>query len=142
VPELFSVYYLGMSRDEDKPLDIFEDYEEEAQEEPPPKPTLEQAIQERDEAMARASNGASIDEKDLLRDALRTLCEGSVEFTTDEVWFILQSQGAEPPREPRVLGPIVTQAVKQKWMDDTGRMARSKRRHATKMTIYRPLLGR
>lgn len=94
------------------------------------------AEEQRDVKMGQAEAAASAEWKDAARAAIWWLACNRREFTTDDVWDLLQERGVPEPREPRALGPLVFKALRSGAIRDTGRMGRSQRRHATKITVY------
>lgn len=97
---------------------------------------LRQAQAARDTAMAVVDRAAQEEWKDQCRRALWHLAKTRENFTTDDVWDRLAEMGVDTIGEPRALGPVVMRALRAGAIRDTGRMARSRRRHATKITIY------
>lgn len=63
--------------------------------------------------------------KDAAWQAVTHVASTTPEFTTDRVWFELERQGIDPPREPRALGAIMRNAAK------TGMIARTDRVHTS-----------
>lgn len=91
----------------------------------------------RDSQLARVDGAASDEWKDFARRAIWHCATTMTEFTVDDVWARLEEVGATSPTEPRALGPIVMKAMRAGAIEDTGRMDRSTRRNASKITIYR-----
>jgi hypothetical protein len=108
-------------------------------------PTHLAAAAARDEQMARAY--ADPEWKEQVRRAIWHLAttigrrhhspNPTGEFTTDDVWDLLERRGIAAPTEPRAIGPVIAKALRAKAIEDTGRMAKSVRRHSTKITVYR-----
>jgi hypothetical protein len=48
-------------------------------------------------------------------------------FTTDPVWTVLERRGIPGPKEPRVLGPLITRAIALGWLEMTNETRRSVR---------------
>lgn len=103
---------------------------------------VDRAMAQADAAIAKVRDGSEQRERDLLLRTLRAICEDTETFTVDAVWFRLERDGLEKPREPRLLGWTVRQALKHKWMERTGEYRPSKRRHGAPLAVYRSrLLG-
>lgn len=73
------------------------------------------------------------------RPILRRLCERMEELTTDDLWQI-----AGPAPEPRVMGALIRQAVRAKWIEKKGPYVKSRRPecHARPIPVWRSLLWR
>lgn len=50
-------------------------------------------------------------------EAVREVAEKKAEFTADDVW----ATGLKKPGEARVLGPIMSNAKRNGWIEDSGR---------------------
>lgn len=98
--------------------------------------TPQEAQQRRDNRMDQAENGTSQEWIDAARRAVWDLATNRRDFTTDDVWHLLEQRGVPAPREPRALGPVVFKALRSGAIRDTGRIVRSVRRHSTKITVY------
>lgn len=105
--------------------------------------TLADAARERDEAMARAAEAADADWVADAYHALETLAGRHWEdsgdglgFTTDDVWDLLAERGVPAPREPRALGTIVREAVREGLIRRTGAYRPSRRRHCSPIPVY------
>ena len=63
------------------------------------------------------------------------------EFTTDDVWTLLESQRTPSPAEPRVMGPLMSKATNAGVCVRTDRVRRSIRSqcHGRPIAIYRSL---
>lgn len=80
--------------------------------------------------------------------ALTYLAYSESEFTTDEVWHQLATQGVPPPDEPRAMGTVVTTAIRKGEIANTGMLRPTQRRttadggvhHATRVTVLRSLV--
>jgi hypothetical protein len=90
----------------------------------------------RDEALDRVDAAASDEWKDQARRAVWWLANNRRDFTVDDVWERLERLGVRSPQEPRALGPVLMRAVRAGAIRDTGQMAKSRRRHGTKITVY------
>ena len=97
----------------------------------PPTPAQGEALA--DEAVTRAGAGAPTEWTLAARDALRGLAAGGEEFTTDELWSLV-----EHPPEPRAVGAVIRWGVMQGLIIDTGRARKSRRPecHARPVTIW------
>lgn len=90
----------------------------------------------RDQAMAQVDGAASDEWKDAARRAVWWLANNRATFTVDDVWELLEHRGVSSPAEPRALGPILMRAMRSGAIRDTGTMAKSRRRNASKITVY------
>jgi hypothetical protein len=93
---------------------------------------LDRSRRARDEALAAVEGGADAAWMAAAKRVLWALIKSGQEFTADDVW-----EQVPTPREPRALGPVMRAAQRAGYMEDTGRMAPSRRRHATKITVWR-----
>lgn len=96
----------------------------------------------RDEAILRVDANAPSSWKRAALQAVRMICEKRDEFTTDEVWFILEVNGVDGPHEPRAMGPIMMQAERRRWCAKTDDWRNSVRAdcHARPLKVWRSLL--
>lgn len=91
----------------------------------------------RDQVLADTEASTDQEWRDACRQAIWHLATTRATFTTDDVWERLEQMGvANGSTDPRALGPVVMRALRSGAIRDTGRMGRSRRRHATKITIY------
>lgn len=97
---------------------------------------LMKAERRRDQQMGRAHAAAPPGWKDQVRHALWEVAKRGDPFTVDDVWAELERRGVPTPQEPRALGPVVSKALRSGVIRDTGQMAKSVRRHGTKITVY------
>lgn len=100
-------------------------------------PTLPQARQQRDQALAQVDAAADEEWRAAARAALAWCAANLPTFSTDDVWGRLADVQAPAPREPRALGPLVMAAVRTGRIKDTGSMTQSRRRHASRIPLYR-----
>lgn len=100
-------------------------------------PTLEQALIEADEAIGRADRAADDGWRSAAEAVVFDLAGRGRPFTTDDVWFELARRDVGQPREPRALGAVMRRAITGEVVHTTGEWARSKRRHATPIPVYR-----
>jgi hypothetical protein len=91
----------------------------------------------RDQAITQVDHAAADGWKDQARRAIWHLAQTRNTFTVDDVWDLLEARQVASPQEPRALGPVLMRAVRAHAIEDTGQMAKSRRRHGTKITIYR-----
>lgn len=101
--------------------------------------TLATAHQERDAAMEKAQRGTDPDWEAAAVEAVLSLVErekvSSTPFTPDDVWDWLGTNGWEPPREPRALGPILRRLAKADIIRASG-FTESRRRHGAPVRLY------
>lgn len=90
----------------------------------------------RDQAMDQVDGAAADEWKDQARRAIWHLAQTRDTFTVDDVWELLEARHVPSPQEPRALGPVLMRAVRSGAIRDNGTMAKSRRRHATKITVY------
>lgn len=64
----------------------------------------------RDEAITRAKEHAPASWWDLAWSALRLVASTHAEWTTDEVWALLDDPGTPPVPEPRAMGAVMRRA--------------------------------
>jgi len=94
----------------------------------------------RDEGMARADAHVEPGWKHMAVRAFIKVSYGKDEFTTDDVWEQLDEWEVDPPHEPRAMGPLVTQLLREGVIEHTGKRAvksRIPRGHARKVEVYR-----
>jgi hypothetical protein len=100
------------------------------------KPTaLDQARRLRDAAVARVDASADPGWKLEAKRVVWALIKEGSGFTADDVWERLDAEVAEP----RALGPVILAAARAGYIVDSGRMVKSRRRHATKITVWEPV---
>lgn len=81
-----------------------------------------------DEAIARAGSNADPLWKQAAFDAVCHIAlHRRVQFTTDEVWELLDEQGIRATHEPRALGAVIRMASKSGIIRATGQYVKSKR---------------
>lgn len=90
----------------------------------------------RDQAIAQVDGAADDQWKDQARRAVWWCANHHATFTVDDVWDRLEALGIPTPPEPRALGPVLMRAVRAGAIRDTEKMAKSRRRHASKITVY------
>jgi hypothetical protein len=90
----------------------------------------------RDLAMTYAEAGGDPAWQEAARHAVWWLACNRETFTVDDVWALLDEREVPRPPEPRALGPILMRALRKGAIRDTGKMARSVRRNASKITVY------
>jgi hypothetical protein len=83
---------------------------------------------ERDEALVRVARNADATWRDVAARAVRFLAETRREFTTDDVWALLQHYYPElGTHEPRALGAVMRQVAREGYIEATGRYRESGR---------------
>jgi hypothetical protein len=92
----------------------------------------------RDEAMARAEEGADLVWCEHAYAAVANLAVSHTEFCADDVWDLLDAWTIPPPRERRALGPIIMGFVRSGEIVKV-RIDSSRRpsRHVGHVTVYR-----
>lgn len=80
--------------------------------------------------MERVSAAADPQWQKDVRVAIQVVARRGVEFTTDEVWGLLDAWGIPRPREPRAMGPAMTAAVDDRVIKRTGGYKHSTRPEA------------
>jgi hypothetical protein len=70
---------------------------------------------------------------------LETLCKLGDNFTTDDVWRLLEGVGVKTP-EPRALGALITRYAKEGRIFSTGSYRKSIRKecHRRPLAVWRP----
>ena len=101
--------------------------------------TVAQAIEETERAVERAAKGMDSEWAAMAHDAVREVCRTHLHFTTDEVWGVLDAARCPAPREPRAMGAIMRQAVREGLCVVTDEYRPSKRRHRAPIRVYRPV---
>ena len=101
------------------------------------------ARQARDDAMAQADENADAAWKRVAREAIRQVAKTHREFTSDAVLEIIE--GHQPPvwtHEPRALGPIIMQAMRDGLIQRTDRVVKScdVSRHAAEKRVWMSLV--
>lgn len=93
----------------------------------------------RDEGMARADAHADPDWKHMAVRAFIKVSYGMKEFTTDDVWKVLDDWGVDTPHEPRAMGPIVRSLMREGLIEPVGRRVKSTipRGHCRPVEVYR-----
>lgn len=97
--------------------------------------TLEVAIEERNEAMARVEAAANEEWKSAVAQIIRKFASFHIPFSSDD---IMDTAAGLPisTNDPRALGPLMTRAAKDCAIKKTGRMILSRRRHASPITEW------
>jgi hypothetical protein len=94
------------------------------------------------EGMQRAFDHASISWKEHAITAARAVADHAglllQEFTSDDVWALLDKWGIPEPREPRALGAVMKQLVKEKRAMRTDQKIKSIRpqNHRREIAVY------
>lgn len=96
------------------------------------------ARQARDCAIQQADHHADQRWKQAALETVRRLAEQLDEFTTDEIWAVLDGLNVDT-HEPRALGAVIRQASRKGWITKTGRTRQSQRPecHARDIAIWR-----
>lgn len=96
----------------------------------------------RDNALARVARNVDTEWRNAAERAVHTVAGREAEFTTDQVWVLLQAWGAPPPTEPRGMGAIMKYAQRKGWIEPTDRFEPTKRvqGHAGPTRVWRSLL--
>jgi hypothetical protein len=101
---------------------------------------MNDAERARNEAMRRVEDAADDVWKTTCSVAIAVVAARNTErFTTDEVWNLLDAWGVKPPREPRIMGPMITRAIKRGLIEPTGERVNSTlvRGHARPVRVFR-----
>ena len=93
----------------------------------------------RDIALARVYMAASDAWREAAWKALRRVSKRKAEFTTDDVWRVLDAWGTDAPREPRAMGPVMMLATRVNICVATGQYLKSERVacHRRPLAVYR-----
>ena len=88
--------------------------------------------------MEKAKENADADWYDAALRCVERAAHDMDYFTTDDVW----RQGLRKPREPRALGPVMTEAMKRGWIVPLSSHEKSKRpeAHASPKRVWRSLV--
>jgi hypothetical protein len=105
-----------------------------------PEPDRRSGAQRRDEALRRVEQHADPQWSDKALQAARLACSFGAEFSTDEVWSLLEAAGVSPPREPKAMGAIMRKAGRLGLCEATERTKISTRPdcNARPVRIWRP----
>jgi hypothetical protein len=101
-------------------------------------PSLFDALEQRDEAMAAVDAAAPEEWKDTATLWLIDYLHGHEEFFSDDVW----AAGLPEPPEARAFGPIVRRAIRAGHIVATEQTRPRTRGHATPAVVYRSTLYR
>lgn len=101
------------------------------------RPTLAEAVVEREEAIATADDAADEAWKARCAGVIRELALLLPSFTSDEVW-----DRVEKPREPRCLIGVLRRVAGEGVIEATGDFAPSRYRHAAPLKVWRSLVVR
>lgn len=95
------------------------------------------ARQARDHAVAQVDRNADERWKRAALETIRRLAQLLDEFTTDEVWGVLDGLDVDT-HEPRALGAVMQTANRRGWISKTGRVRQSERPecHARDVTVW------
>lgn len=101
-------------------------------------PTLEEALRERDDGIARADADETWSVRALI--LLERYLQGHGEMFVDDLWEAYEHAGLEAPREGRALGAVFQRAVRLGLMVKSGRSRASVRSHMSDKPIWRSLV--
>lgn len=93
----------------------------------PDEPPARKGERLRDEAITRAREHAPDEWYSLAWDAVRIVARAADEWTTDEVWALLDERGAPAPPEPRAMGAIMRDVKRRGLATPTDRTRLSTR---------------
>ena len=102
---------------------------------------MNEAQQARDEAVARVDANANKEWKVRAYEVVQYLASAEDEFTTDDVWAMLDSS-AENTHERRAMGGVITRAARAGLIENTGRVKKSTRVvcHQNPKAVWRSLI--
>lgn len=86
-------------------------------------------------AIKQAEENADTEWQKLAWQTLKTVAESRPEFTTDQLWAILDTYPNIKTHEPRAMGGIMRRAIKHGWVQKTGRYVETNRPIAHKKPI-------
>lgn len=96
---------------------------------------------QRDEGIARASQGSLKEWREAAREAVRRVAANASSLTTDDVWDELDRVGMSDVREPRAMGAVMLSMVKAGVIASTDRTRLSMRPecHRRPVRVWRVL---
>lgn len=95
------------------------------------------AIADGEAGQARAADGATDDWKAEARSAVHDVGRRFREFDADDVWEYGGLDPNDPRADSRALGPVMSGLARRGVLVDTGRMRKSRRRHGTRIPVWR-----
>jgi hypothetical protein len=100
------------------------------------------AIEARNQAIEQVETNADSTWKLHCEAAIRWLAKTRPEFTTDDVWELMNQRLNPMPHEPRAIGAMMTNAAKANWIAPTDRYTPSARPecHRRPVKIWKSLL--
>jgi hypothetical protein len=100
------------------------------------------AIEARNQAIEQVETNAQPTWKLHCEAAIRWLAKTRPEFTTDDVWELMNQRLNPMPHEPRAIGAMMTNAAKAGWIAPTDRYTPSARPecHRRPVKIWKSLL--
>jgi hypothetical protein len=98
--------------------------------------TLGDALNERDEAMARVDTADDAAFEIWVTERIKTGAKGA-EFTGDHIWNYMEKHNCPQPHDGRKLGPLLKRLQRQGLIEPTGKFQKSTRRHATPISVWR-----
>lgn len=75
----------------------------------------------RDDAVTQVRAHAPVGWMDAMLRCLATLAREREEFTAADVWLRAEKDGIAMPREPRAMGPVMSDAQRRGWIRNTHR---------------------
>lgn len=70
--------------------------------------------------------------------AILVVCAKLSEFTSDDVWEVMDEFGIERPHTPSALGPVFRHVASEGWIHNTGRVVESRQiTNHRKVTVWR-----
>lgn len=99
------------------------------------------ARQERDKALEQVKEHTDPSWASEAEKCIHVLARRYMEFTSDDVWDMLETLGIDPPHERRALGPVMLRMVKSDVITPIG-YDTSRRRHGGTVRVYRPYVRR
>lgn len=97
-----------------------------------------------DEAIKQVAENMDIQWQKLAWETLKLIAENHPEFTTDDLWAVLDRYPDITTHEPRAMGAIMRKAVKHRWVVTTGRYVKTKRpiAHQKPIAVWKSLAYR
>ena len=103
-----------------------------------------EATKATEQAIREAEIHASTQWNKLAWEALKSVATETAEFTTDDLWAILDRYPNITTHEPRAMGAIMRKGVKHRWIEKTGRYIETARpiAHKKPIAVWRSLAFR
>lgn len=101
---------------------------------------IDQLERQTDKAVALAGSHANPDWNREAEATVSILCKRGQDFTTDDVWQLMEQTGLTT-REPRALGAIIRKLAKDRLIYQTGGYRKSLRKecHRRPLAVWRPV---